>query len=94
MESILPLSARFPTLTEDALTISFSGWPIYTHANVSEELVTSFCRGLLESKELIPWQGEGPLPLERMCRDTPEGPLVVPLHPAAERFWRECGYLS
>ena len=86
--------AEFSKLPQDVTTIDFSGWPIYTHANVSEELVTSFCRGLLESKELIPWQGEGPLPLERMCRDTPEGPLVVPLHPAAERFWRECGYLS
>jgi TRAP-type uncharacterized transport system substrate-binding protein len=29
-----------------------------------------------------------------MCRDTPEGPLDVPLHPGAERYWREAGYLS
>ena len=28
-----------------------------------------------------------------MVRDTPEGHLEVPLHPAAERFWRQCGYL-
>jgi TRAP-type uncharacterized transport system substrate-binding protein len=28
-----------------------------------------------------------------MVRDTPEGHLEVPLHTAAERFWRECGYL-
>jgi len=26
-------------------------------------------------------------------RDTPEGHLEVPLHPAAERFWRERGYI-
>ena len=31
--------------------------------------------------------------LMRMVRDTPEGHLEVPLHPAAERFWRQCGYL-
>jgi TRAP-type uncharacterized transport system substrate-binding protein len=29
-----------------------------------------------------------------MCRDTIEGPLTIPLHPAAERFWRERGYLD
>ena len=34
-----------------------------------------------------------PLPVEKMCRDSPETPLDVPLHPAAERFWRERGYL-
>ncbi len=45
-------------------------------------------------KDRIPWQGEGPLPLERMCRDTPETPLDIPLHPAAERFWHDRGYLT
>ena len=40
------------------------------------------------------WQGEGPLPLERMCRDSPGAPLVVPLHPAAETYWRSLGYLA
>ena len=43
---------------------------------------------------LPPGTGEGPLPLDVMCKDTAEGPLGIPLHPAAERFWREQGYLS
>ena len=38
-------------------------------------------------------QGDGPLPLADMCRDSPQTPLDVPFHPAAERFWRERGYL-
>jgi hypothetical protein len=29
-----------------------------------------------------------------MVRDTPEGHLEVPLHPAAERFWHGCGYID
>lgn len=86
--------AEFPQLPGDVTTVDFSGWPVYTLASAPDELITSFCRGLMESRDSIPWQGEGPLPLERMCRDTPEGPLAVPLHSAAERFWRECGYLS
>jgi TRAP-type uncharacterized transport system substrate-binding protein len=45
-------------------------------------------------KDSIGWQEPGPLPLELMCRDTPDAPLVIPLHPAAERFWRERGYLA
>ena len=71
----------------------FSGWPVYTHAATPDDVVTGFCQALEGCKDRIPWQGEGPLPLERMCKDSPEGPLDIPLHPAAEQFWRERGYL-
>lgn len=84
----------YPKLPADVTAIDFSGWPIFTHANVSDDIVRSFCIALDNRKDRIPWQGEGPLPLERMCADNPEGPLDVPLHPAAESFWRERGYLK
>lgn len=83
-----------PGLPADVPTIDFSGWPVYTHAETPDEIVTSFCRALEACKERIPWQGEGPLPLDKMCIDTPEAPIPVPLHPAAERFWREQRYLK
>lgn len=85
---------EFTRLDRDVTTVDFSGWPVYTHANVPEKLITPFCLALEECRGSIPWQGEGPLPLERMCRDTPEAPLGIPLHPAAEIFWRGRGYLS
>jgi TRAP-type uncharacterized transport system substrate-binding protein len=83
----------FPKLAADVRTLDFSGWPIYTHRDTSDGMVTDFCRALDESKERIPWAEEAPLPLAQMVRDTPEGHLEVPLHPAAERVWRERGYL-
>jgi TRAP-type uncharacterized transport system substrate-binding protein len=85
---------RFPKLDGDVPTLDFSGWPIYTHRDTADEFVTDFCCALDESKERIPWAEEAPLPLAQMVRDTPEGHLEVPLHPAAERFWRERGYLT
>ena len=84
---------QYPKLDRDVPTLDFSGFPVYTHADVPESLVASICAALESRKGTILWEGEGPLPLERMCRDTPEGPLNIPLHPAAERFWRERGYL-
>jgi TRAP-type uncharacterized transport system substrate-binding protein len=84
----------YPTLPADVLTIDFSGWPIFVHADAPDELVARICAALEARKHLIPWQGEGPLPLERMCRESPETPQLVPLHPAATRFWRERGYLE
>jgi TRAP-type uncharacterized transport system substrate-binding protein len=86
--------ADYPMLPHDILTIDFSGWPIFVHADTPDDLVTRICAALEARKHLIPWQGEGPLPLERMCRETPDTPQLVALHPAAEQFWRGRGYLE
>jgi TRAP-type uncharacterized transport system substrate-binding protein len=83
-----------PGLAADVLSIDFSGWPVFCHERTAGDLVTEMCKALEARAGRIPWQGEGPLPLARMCQDSPEGPLDVPLHPAAERFWRERGYLK
>jgi TRAP-type uncharacterized transport system substrate-binding protein len=89
----MPVS-RYPKLGSDLPTLDFSGFAVYTHADVEDAVVTSICAALEARKERIGWQEPGPLPLERMCRDSLDGPLVVPLHPAAEKFWRGRGYLS
>jgi TRAP-type uncharacterized transport system substrate-binding protein len=85
--------ADYPKLPTDVVSLDFSGWAVFTHADAPDDFITDFCRALEARRDRIPWQGEGPLPLERMCRNTLDTPLVVPLHPAAERFWRERGYL-
>ena len=90
--AVLARSA-FPALPHDLLTLDFSGWPIFVHEQADDTLVARMCQGLNARRHLIPWQGEGPLPVERMCRDAPDTPLDVPLHPAAERAWRAMGYL-
>jgi TRAP-type uncharacterized transport system substrate-binding protein len=86
--------SHFTSLKHDVLTVDFSGWPIFVHAETPDALVTPICAALDARKAAIPWQGQGPLPLERMCREAPDTPQDVPLHPAAERFWRERGYLT
>jgi TRAP-type uncharacterized transport system substrate-binding protein len=83
----------FPKLAADVPTLDFSGWPIYTRETTADNLVVEFCRALEASKDRIPWAKDAPLPLAQMVRDTPEGHLEVPLHSAAEGFWRERGYL-
>ena len=90
---IMPV-ARYPKLGSDLPTLDFSGFAVYTHADVSDAVITSICAALEARKERIGWQEPGPLPLEKGCRDTADGPLVIPLHPAAEKFWRGQGYLG
>jgi TRAP-type uncharacterized transport system substrate-binding protein len=84
----------FPKLPADVLTLDFSGWPIFVLADLPDARVTQICAALEARKNMMPWQEEGPLPLADMCRNTAAAPLSVPFHPAAERFWRERGYLA
>jgi TRAP-type uncharacterized transport system substrate-binding protein len=84
----------YPQLTADVLTVDFSGWPIFVRDDLPDERVTQICAALEARKAKIAWQQPGPLPLDRMCRDVPDAPMGVPLHPAAERFWRAQGYLG
>jgi len=84
--------ASFPLLEADVETIDFSGFAIFVRADAPDALVTSICAGLDLRRDRIPWEGFGPLPVEHMVRDTSDGPLDVPLHPAAERYWHERGY--
>jgi TRAP-type uncharacterized transport system substrate-binding protein len=85
--------ALFPRLPADVLSIDFSGWPIFVREDLPEDRVAQICAALDDRKAHIPWQGDGPLPVERMCIDAPDTPLDVPLHPGAVKCWKERGYL-
>jgi TRAP-type uncharacterized transport system substrate-binding protein len=85
--------SEYPKLDSDVPALDFSGFAVYTHADAPDDVIEAVCGALEARKDRIPWQGEGPLPLARMCSDTPEAPRGVPLHSAAERFWKRKGYL-
>ena len=84
---------NYPNVTRNYDCLDFSGWPIFCHADLPEARVAQICEALDARKAHIPWQGDGPLPVERMCRDAADTPLDVPLHPGAERYWKSVGYL-
>jgi TRAP-type uncharacterized transport system substrate-binding protein len=84
---------KFPMLPADVPAVDFSGFTVFTHAEAPESFVYDFSRALDARRSRIAYQQPGPLPTDVMCRDTPDGPLGVPLHPGAERYWREAGYL-
>jgi len=90
--AVLPKSA-YPKLPHDILTLDFSGWTVFVHAEADDALVTRICAALDARKARIPWDEPGDLPVERMAREALDTPQTVPLHPAAERFWKSRGYL-
>lgn len=82
---------RFPSLTGPIATLDFSGFMIYTRPGAPDQLVEGICRALVAEHEHIAWQGGDSLPLELMAADRLDAPLAVPLHPAAQRFWKSRG---
>jgi hypothetical protein len=90
--AILPRST-YQKLPRDVLSLDFSGWTVFVHTEADDDLVTRICAGLDARKARIPWEEPGDLPVERMAREAPDTPQIVPLHPAAERYWRNRGYI-
>lgn len=83
--------SRLPALQNEVMAVSFSGWPIYTHASLPDEVAYRMCAALDAARPTIPWDSEGPVELCDLCTSTDAAPLDVPLHPGAERYYREHG---
>lgn len=87
-------SGRFEgKLQEPTEVVDFSGWPIVTHASLPEELAYQMTAVLDRIREEIPYDSAQVPPMSSFCRSTEVGPLDIPLHPGAERYYREKGYL-
>lgn len=84
------LRGDFPPATP---VIDFSGWPIVTHASLPDELAYHFASVLDAIREEIPYDADQVPPMSAICRGSEEAPLDIPLHPGAERYYRERGYL-
>ena len=83
----------FPGLKKEVLSPTFSGWPILTHVELPDDAAYLMCQALDEAKGRIPWDTDGAVSLRDLAGGTDAAPLNVPLHPGAERYYREHGAL-
>jgi TRAP-type uncharacterized transport system substrate-binding protein len=82
---------RFPRLVHDIDALDFSGWPIYTNASLPDQTAYDICGALAAREAEVPWEkGTGGSALQ-MLRESESTPMDVPLHPGAERWYREHG---
>jgi hypothetical protein len=82
----------------DTPTLDWSGWLLFTRNDVDDDLVYLITKIVVEYKHLFEMSFKG-LPLEKSDLVYPIDPaeiwknVGVPLHPAAERYYREHGYM-
>jgi TRAP transporter TAXI family solute receptor len=91
--TVLPKS-RYPQLTEDALTIDFSGWALVTHKWLPNSVAYAAIETIEERRKVIPVDDDEPLNMNNLCHSTEKCPLRIPLHPGAVKYYKEKGYLT
>jgi len=82
----------FPHLTEDHDCLDYGGWPLYTRASLPDEDVYKVCAALKAREKEIYWESSY-TGIDQLWKDTEATPLDVPLHPGAEAWCKEQGYL-
>ncbi len=87
---VLP-KARFPRLARDVSTFDFSGWPIYASASLPEQTAYDVCGALAAREAEVPWEKGTNGNVFQMLHESDSTPMDVPLHPGAERWYREHG---
>ncbi len=86
-------AGTYPHHTKDYECIDFSGWPIYTRESLPDDVAYDVAGALAARVAEVPWesgfQGAGQIGTE-----TDATPMDVPLHPGAERWYRDNGYIK
>lgn len=89
---VAPISpAHFPGLGEPVPAASFSGWPLFTYAGLPDQIAYQMVRALDAARPFISWDSDVPVELCDLGRDSDATVLDIPLHPGAERYYREHG---
>lgn len=84
----------FRAMRRDAQTLDFSGWPMIVRADMSNDVAYALCEAIEKRKDAIPTDNYKPLDIAQLCANDDEAPYDVPLHPGAQRFYRERGLLK
>ncbi len=86
--------SRLPGLRQPVPSVNFCGWPMIVHQDMPDDLAYAICEAIEARRLVMPTDNYRPLDMTQLCTPDEETPRGAPLHPGAERFYRERGYLS
>ena len=82
-------AGRFPHLKRDYACIDYGGWPLYTAASLPDQMAYDVCAAFAAREAEIQWEAGAYTDVLQVGRETEATPIDVPLHPGAERWYRE-----
>ena len=86
----------YPDLDREIVTLDFSGWVFFCHRELPNQIAYSTAKAIDLCHEEIPVDhlDRRPMTMEEFCRGGEGGPLTIPLHPGAKKYYKEKGYLT
>ena len=84
-------AGRFPHLKSDHECLDYGGWPLYTRASLPDEDAYKVCDAIYAREKEIYWE-DSYTGIAQLGQHTEATPRDVPLHPGAERWYREHGF--
>ena len=92
MERGVIAKGRLPQVDEDVPTLDFSDWIMFCRDDLSDDVAYYLVKTIDENKDAfpkrIPVGLTGPVDFAAAAKKMP-----IPLHPGAERYYREKGYI-
>jgi TRAP transporter TAXI family solute receptor len=82
---------RYPHLKADHECLDYSGWPLYTRASLRDDDAYKVVDAIHARKDEIYWENSY-TGTAQLGQDTEATPRDVPLHPGAEKWYREHGF--
>jgi len=87
--------ANFPELGQEVPTLDFSGWVFFCHPDLPSQIAYAMAKAVDLECSRIPvdhFDKRG-MTMEEFCHGGEGGPLTIPLHPGAKKYYHEKGYL-
>jgi TRAP-type uncharacterized transport system substrate-binding protein len=86
---------HYPKLERDIKTVDFSGWTFFCHAELPSEVAYNMAKAVDHCHKQIPVDhfDKRPMTMREFCRGGEAGPMNIPFHPGAKKYFHEKGYL-
>ncbi len=86
---------HYPQLNAAIDTVDFSGWLFFCHRDLPNSLAYHVAAAVDKAHAQLPsdhFDGRS-MTMKEFCRGSEGGPLCIPLHPGAKKYFREKGWL-
>ncbi len=86
----------FSQLKQSVATLDFSGWLLFCHSELPVDTAYAVASKVDVNIGRIPVDhfDMRPMNIQEFCQGGEAGPLCIPLHPGAKKYFKEKGYLS